>query len=140
MRDLFKRLSPEQKNRDHMSRQFTYVFHGSDNNLPVHTLPGWNVGRQLDESEENVHPSSFHAGSQRAAMDDRFKTYVHVYKIPREHMSEIVRGDTVEDNSYADEAMHGVQSQLFETSPLKADEIADNAYSDKPRVDRKTHV
>ena len=125
----------ERRQRDHMSRQFQFVVHGSSSAIPPHRLPDENV-QMWNYKTSNVHPSSFHAGTIQSAIDRASGDYLHVYEVPRESMDPIIRGDNGPPVREArkNAALSGVQTQLFEDVPLYHPEIAKNAESDNPLV------
>jgi hypothetical protein len=108
----FRNRNQERRQRDHMSRQFTYVSHGTLSHIPPHELEG---------SEE------FHVGTQssahtRMAQYGNAHRYNHVYRISRDAMSPVVFGDYLNRPENLDEPMSGVQPSLWENTAFNSPE------------------
>lgn len=117
--------------RDHMGRQFTYVFHSSQTDIPTHLLPGENFHYR---DWGNIHPSSFHAGTSQAARERYGTKATHIYRVHRSVMDPMVWGDNLSEMPEFIERMRGVQPMLGESVSLDANMLAKNAESKTPLV------
>lgn len=129
----------ERKQRDHMSRQFTYVTHGSFSPTPPHLVDPNN----RSGVDENSTDDSFHAGTMRAAWArlgeraNRGPHYYHTYKVHRDAMSPIIMGDRKADQysgSNLKSELRGMQTGLFEDVSMTEDDIRKNEQSDDPKA------
>lgn len=104
----FREKGVERRQRDHMSRQFTYVMHGTKSSVPPHELEGSDI----------IHmgtPTSAHNRMVQSAGGHR---YNHLYRISRDAMSPVVFGDYLNRPQNLEEPLQGVQEGLFESVPF----------------------
>ena len=125
--------------RDHMSRQFTYVIHGSQNKVPVHEIPDKQYPAVPMHSITNIHRSSFHAGTPQAAADKvswkSDTTYAHVYRIDRDTIDPLMWKDTLDyENPPFQKRLRGIQPMLSESVEYRSGMIAENAESKAPKA------
>lgn len=102
----FESMGLARRQRDHMSRQFVYVQHGTQSEVPPHELDG---------------PEAFHVGTPMAAKSRmspelmRVQPAVfHTYRISRDAMAPVRFGDFIGEQEY-DKHMSGLQPDLFES-------------------------
>lgn len=122
--------------RDHMSRQFTYVIHNSVSPTPVHKVPDLAYPHRYDEYS-NKHPSSFHAGTPRAARsitEYAPQSYSHIYKIDRNVIDPLMWGDDMHVDEQFNDRVKDIPPMLTESVSIKAPMIAANANSKAPRA------
>lgn len=122
--------------RDHMSRQFTYVVHSTENPTPTHALPDSDYPYK-NERTENKHPSSFHAGTPEAAgfkVRDSKVVYSHLYKIDRNSIDPLMWRDNMYEGDKFKERVKDIPPMLSESVPYTRDMIADNSELKSPKV------
>lgn len=122
--------------RDHMSRQFTYVIHGSNDATPTHALPDSSYPFRVEETE-NKHPSSFHAGTPKAAGfkgQHSSQSYSHVYKIDRNVVDPLMWRDNLYEDERFQQRVKDIPPMLSESVPYTRDMIAANAESKTPKA------
>lgn len=125
------------KPRPHLSRQFTYVVHGSSSETPVHELPP----ESFIPIHSNTHPDFFHAGTPRAAREaalasshiDKDITF-HLYRVNRDVVDPVMYGDNVSEGPRAESTLSGLQTGLFEHTPIIDDDLEKRAKSNSPTV------
>lgn len=106
----FRKKGRERRQRDHMSRQFTYVAHGTKSFIPPHELEG---------------EDAFHAGTTASAHSRMVQVggghrYNHIYRISRDAMSPVAFGDYLNRPQNLEEPLQGVQEGLFESVPFNS--------------------
>lgn len=130
-------MRPRSKPRPHMSRQFTYVVHGSSLKIPVHEVPS----DDFQPIHANTHPEFFHAGTPRAAREaalstarvDKDATF-HLYRIHRDAMEPIMYGDVVSEGPRASATLSGLQTGLFEHHAIMEDALEERTKTNSPKV------
>lgn len=105
----FDQSSLERRMRDHMSRQMTYVVHGTRSEIPPHEREG----------DETFHVGTLAAAESRMAPElmNAQPAYLHVYRISRDVMDPVRFGDYKQEQ-VGDNYMSGLQPQLFESLPF----------------------
>lgn len=124
--------------RDHMSRQFTYVIHASNNPDPVHTIRDFDypLGGVVG-NEDNLHESAFHAGTPNAAKARNLNDeamYHHVYKIDRNVLDPLMWSDNAGETPPFRYRLRDVQPMLTESVPFNRNLIDRNVNSKYPTV------
>lgn len=92
-----------------MSRQFTYVAHGTTSEIPPHEREG----------DEAFHVGTIAAAQSRMAPETMrlAPATLHMYRISRDVMDPIKVGDYKQEQE-GDDYMSGLQPQLFEELPF----------------------
>lgn len=110
----FDKSSLERRQRDHMSRQFTYVVHGTRSEVPPHEQEG---------------AESFHVGTLAAAHSRMVPELLraepatfHMYRISRDVIDPMKVGDFIQEEK-GENYMSGLQPQLFEELPFDSKSV-----------------
>lgn len=110
----FDKSSLERRQRDHMSRQFTYVVHGTRSEVPPHEREG----------DETFHVGTLAAAHSRMTPEllKAAPATMHMYRISRDVMDPMKVGDYMQEQD-GDNYMSGLQPQLFEELPFDSKEV-----------------
>jgi hypothetical protein len=111
----FEKKPLERRQRDHMSRQFTYVMHGTQTHIPPHVK---------EEGEPSFHAGTSASADSRMAFNAPYH-FKHLYRIHRDAVDPTVFGDYMEEGSY-EKGMKGLQTGLFETIPFNSKEATEH--------------
>lgn len=110
----FDKSSLERRQRDHMSRQFTYVVHGTRSETPPHE----------QEGDETFHVGTLASAHSRMAPElvRAAPATMHMYRISRDVMDPTLFGDYKQEQE-GDNYMSGLQPQLFESLPFTDESV-----------------
>lgn len=106
--DPFRSHGLQRRQRDHMSRQFTYVAHGTLSPVPPH---------EIEKGDPNFHVGTTRSAHVRLAQYGDHPRYSHIYRIHRDALAPVVFGDDLNRPESLDEPLQGIQQGLWEGIP-----------------------